>query len=86
MIFNEQRCGASSIVYDAGNHIFGWNGRPFQLVELKIIEENRFQPTLKGTAKRLACVVGKLDRMSYTLCAFFLSCKPFGDARNTPPD
>ncbi len=48
-VFNEQRCEASSIVYDAGNHIFGWNGKPFQLAELKTAEENRFQPIHKRT-------------------------------------
>jgi hypothetical protein len=46
-------------------------------VELKIIEESHFQPTLKGAAKKLSRVVGKLDRIADTLCAFLLAAKLF---------
>jgi hypothetical protein len=43
----------------------------------KTAEENHFQPTLKGVVKKLACVVGKLDRIADTLCASLLACKLF---------
>lgn len=45
--------------------------------EMKFVEESRFQPTLKGAAKKLGRVVGKLDRIADTLCTFLLAAKLF---------
>jgi hypothetical protein len=63
---------------------FSTNGDAVPSEELKIAEESRFQPTLKGAAKMLACFVEKLDRIADTLCAFLRAYEHFGHAQNRP--
>jgi hypothetical protein len=46
-------------------------------VEMKSAIGIRFQPTLKGAAKKLSRVVGKLDRTAGTLFAFLLATELF---------
>jgi hypothetical protein len=46
-------------------------------VELKIAEESRFQPTLKGAPKMAAWFVERLDRTAGTPFALLLPCEPF---------
>ncbi len=59
--------------------------------ETKFVEESRFQSTLKGAVKKRSRVVGKLDRIAYTLCAcllaaaFFVTRKMCLLARESPP-
>jgi hypothetical protein len=46
-------------------------------VEMKTAIGIRFQPTLKGAAKKLSRVVGKLDRIADTLFASLLTAELF---------
>jgi hypothetical protein len=45
--------------------------------EMKFVKESRFQPTLKGAAKKLSRVVGKLDRIADTLFVSLLAAELF---------